>query len=87
MIYEGLQLVIGLALIDERFRESLLQDRRKALMGLPLTDEERAMLLAIEADSLAKMAEKIEELVEAAQPISTLNQEYAIQRPSKADTR
>ncbi len=87
MIYEGLQLVIGLALVDERFRDSLLQDRGKALVGLPITDEERAMLLAIEADSLAEIAERIEELIESAQAISMLDHEHAIRQPSKSDAR
>ncbi len=87
MIYEGLQLVIGLALVDERVRDSLLQDRRKALVGLPLTDEESAMLMAIEADSLAEIAERIEEFIESVQAISTLNHEPAIQQPSKVDAR
>lgn len=56
MAFEALQLVIGLALIDLEFREKLLSDRAKAIVGLPLNEEEAAVLLSIEAKTLRELS-------------------------------
>ena len=63
MFYEGLQLVIGLALIDRQFRESLFIDRARALVNLPLTEQEAAWLLSVRAESLTELAEKLDKMI------------------------
>jgi hypothetical protein len=73
---DALQVVIGAALLDTRYRAMLLADRREALDALAtqpcapavqLSPEERDALLAIPAASLAELAGGVRRLRGAAQ--------------------
>ncbi|MBM2826276.1 MAG: hypothetical protein HW403_340 [Dehalococcoidia bacterium] len=64
MAYEALQLVIGLALIDLEFREMLLNERAKAIVGLPLNEEEAAVILSIKATTLKEFSIKLDRWID-----------------------
>ena len=52
-----LQILIGTALVDRDFCEELLNGKRPAILaGFDLTDEEREVVLASEADSIQEFA-------------------------------
>jgi len=52
-----LQTLIGTALVDQRFCKEFLNGKRPTLLAeFDLTDEEREVALAIEADSIQEFA-------------------------------
>ena len=57
----GLSEVIGRALTDERFRESLFQNRESALGGYQLTDTDMTALDSLSREQLEQHAERFGE--------------------------
>lgn len=66
--------LLSAAVVSKRFRELLLHDPQKALeagylgRSFALEDEDRAMILSIQADTLAEFALQIVQWCESAQP-------------------
>ncbi|MFQ6058071.1 MAG: Os1348 family NHLP clan protein [Anaerolineae bacterium] len=59
MSQEALQHIIGMAIIDTEFRRLLLHHREQAIADLDLTAEEREAILAIQADSLEELSQRL----------------------------
>ncbi len=59
MSQQALEAIIGRATLDTHFRELLFADPDQALAGYDLTREERAALLAIDAETLDAFAERL----------------------------
>ncbi len=62
MTGEGLQAVIGMAIIDREFREALLCSPPAAVEGFALSQDERAIIGAIRAKTLEQFAARLEQL-------------------------
>lgn len=62
----GLSEVIGRALADEQFRESLFQDRNSALRGFHLTDTDMVALDNLSREQLEQHAARFEQGSETA---------------------
>ncbi len=61
MAYESLQAVIGTAVIDSAFCNSLLNgSRHRAIAGFNLTREEQDAVMGIRADSLEQFAGQLD---------------------------
>lgn len=64
MSVRALQKLVGSAVISDNFRAGILNGRRAELLGaFDLEPDERAKVLAIEADTVAEFAGAIEELI------------------------
>ena len=59
-MYEGLQLVIGLAVTDQRFMGSFMDDRPRALVGLPLSEPEAGVLFSTPARGFIDLSRKLD---------------------------
>ncbi len=72
MSQHTLQKLVGAAVVDQRFcRDFLDGGRRRLLEQFELTPEEQAVLLAIQADSLAGFAAELQRWLEARRQPST----------------
>ena len=60
MAYEALQMVIGLALTDQQFLGSFMEDRPRALASLPLSEEEVGVLLTTQGRSFEDFSRKLD---------------------------
>jgi hypothetical protein len=58
--YEALQLVVGLALTDTEFRGKLFVNPTLAVAGLPLSEEEVAVLADTRATNLEDLSRKLD---------------------------
>ena len=73
----ALQTLVGTALTDHEFRDDLLNGRRHTLLTkFDLTDEEREVILVIEAESIQEFAARLDEWLKA--------QESLISHPPRA---
>lgn len=62
----ALQTLVGIALVDHRFCEELLNGKRDTLLTeFDLTDEEQEAVLAIETDSVQEFTAKLYEWLTA----------------------
>jgi hypothetical protein len=61
MSKEALQALIGRAVLDSEYRKALLANPAEALAGYELTDEERAALNALDAETLDSLAGTLDE--------------------------
>lgn len=59
MAYETLQAVVGTAIVDSRFRRSLLAKKTDALQGFELTKEESAAIAQSEATTIQGFAQDL----------------------------
>jgi len=59
MAYEMLQAVVGTAIVDSRFRRSLLAKQADALKGFELTREESAVIAQSEATTIQGFAQDL----------------------------
>lgn len=60
MSQEALQAIVGTAIIDREFCDTLLNgSRKKAVANFDLTGEELMAVMAIEADSLEQFADQL----------------------------
>ncbi len=66
MSFEGVQLVIGLALTDQRFRDLLVDKRKEALAQVSLSKEESQAMMQITAGSFREFCQKLDRWVEVA---------------------
>ena len=66
MSKEAVQAVIGKAVSDSKFREALFANPDKALAGYELTDEEKAALKHIDAESMESLAGGLDERISKA---------------------
>jgi len=65
MAYESLQAIVGTAIVDSKFRRSLLSRSPEALNGFHLTAEEAAALGSIRAKTLHGFATQLHGLIDA----------------------
>ena len=67
----ALQILVGTALTDPKFRHNLLDGRRHSLLTeFDLTDKEREAVLVIEAESIQQFAARLCEWLEAQEGIT-----------------
>lgn len=59
MSQKALEAIVGRAALDAHYRELLFADPDQALAGYDLTKEERAWLLAVDAETLDAFAERL----------------------------
>ncbi|HHX64587.1 MAG TPA: hypothetical protein GX702_06830 [Chloroflexi bacterium] len=59
MAHEGLQVVVGTALVDLGFRRNLLEKSPDALDHFDLTPEEKAIIASIQAETLHDFAREL----------------------------
>lgn len=68
MAYQGLQAVVGTAVIDSRFRKALFNgSRRHVISGFNLTHEEVDAVMQIHADSLEQFAGQLDRWIARSQ--------------------
>ena len=68
MAYEGLQAVIGTAVIDSGFRKALLDgSRQRVISNFGLSNEEVAVVMGIRAESLEQFAGQVDQWISRAQ--------------------
>lgn len=60
MAYEQLQAVVGTAIVDSSFRDSLLSDPSSVVGGFDLSPEELQALKSVQANSLQSLASQLE---------------------------
>lgn len=73
MSYVALQVLVGTALTDPAFRDSLLNGQRpNILRRFDLTDEERGVLMRIEADTLREFAAQLDSWLQMQGPDGSL---------------
>ena len=65
MSVEAVQMIVGTAVIDRRFRQTLLEKPAAAIKPFELAPDEYAVVLAIEANTLEQFARKIDEWITA----------------------
>jgi hypothetical protein len=63
MSQQAVQNLIGRAVMDEAFRKLLFSDPDKAFEGYDLTEEEKKILRALDADEVASFAGKLDERI------------------------
>ena len=63
MSQNAVQNIIGRAVMDEAFRKLLFSDPDKAFEGYDLTEEEKKILRALDADEVASFAGKLDERI------------------------
>jgi hypothetical protein len=63
MSRESVEAVIGKAVLDSEFRESLFADPNQALEGYELTDEEVAGLKVIDSETMEALAGTLDERI------------------------
>ena len=66
MSREAVQVVIGKAVTDSKFREALFANPDKALAGYNLTEDEKAALKNIDAESMEALAGGLDERISKA---------------------
>jgi hypothetical protein len=66
MSREAVQVVIGKAVTDSKFREALFANPEKALTGYDLTQDEIAALKTIDAESMESLAGSLDERISKA---------------------
>jgi hypothetical protein len=66
MSKEAVQTVIGKAVTDSKFREALFANPEKALAGYDLTEDEKAGLKNIDAESMDALAGGLDERISKA---------------------
>ena len=79
----ALHTLVGTALTDPRFCHGLLNGRRHSLLAeFDLTDEEREVVLGVEAGSIQEFAVQLCEWLKAQEsPVSHPNTAVAVPRP------
>jgi hypothetical protein len=60
MAHETVQMIIGTAIVDARFRQTLLQKTREALRDFDLTPDEVEALSGIRASTLHGFAHEVQ---------------------------
>jgi len=60
MAYESLQAIVGTAIVDSKFRRTLLSGSPEAFSGFHLTDEETAALSSIRAKTFHGFATQLQ---------------------------
>jgi len=63
MSQKAVQSLIGRAVMDEAFRKLLFSDPDKAFEGYDLTEEEKKILRALDAEEVASFAGKLDERI------------------------
>ena len=63
MSQKAVQILIGRAVMDEAFRKLLFSDPDKAFEGYDLTEEEKTILRALDAEEVANFAGKLDERI------------------------
>jgi hypothetical protein len=63
MSQKAVQNLIGRAVMDEAFRTLLFSDPDKAFEGYDLTEEEKKILRALDAEEVASFAGKLDERI------------------------
>ena len=63
MSQKAVQNLIGRAVMDEAFRKLLFSDPDQAFEGFDLTEEEKKILRALDADEVASFAGKLDERI------------------------
>ncbi len=58
-MYEGLQHIVGTAIVDSRFRQQLLAESSVVLKGFDLTREEREAIDGIRANTMQGFAQQL----------------------------
>ena len=84
MSLRGMNQIIGKAVISDRFRAGLLNDKRAELIRQPefeLDPEEAMALMAIQAENLAEFAVAVEQLVEQREQRPAERDDYALASP------
>jgi hypothetical protein len=66
MTKEAVQTIIGQAVVDREFRESLFADPDEVLAGYELTEEEMVALKAIDAETMESFAGALDERISKA---------------------
>ena len=66
MSKEAVEAIIGKAVLDNDFRETLFADPDKALAGYELTEEEVATLKGIDAETMESLAGTLDERISKA---------------------
>jgi hypothetical protein len=66
MSKEAVQAIIGRAVVDYQFRESLFTDPDQVLAGFELTEEEVAALRALDVEAIASFAGALDERISKA---------------------
>lgn len=69
--YEGLQMIVGLALTDQQFLGTFMSDRPRALRGLPLSEEEAGVLLTMPGRSFEDVSSKLDTWITRHTPAPT----------------
>lgn len=59
MSQQALEAILGRCVMDDDYRTLLFADPDQALAGYQLTQEERAALLAVDAETLEAFAERV----------------------------
>lgn len=72
MTKEAVQTVIGQAVVDREFRESLFADPDEVLAGYELTEEEIVALKAMDADTVESFAGALDERISKAMVLAGL---------------
>ncbi|MBC7238063.1 MAG: hypothetical protein H5T69_19640 [Chloroflexi bacterium] len=60
MAHEMVQMIIGTAIVDARFRQNLLKNTVEVLRDFELTPEESEALARIQADTLHGFAQEVQ---------------------------
>jgi hypothetical protein len=68
MSAETMHRLIGRALTDTRFRESLLREPGAAAREFPLTPFERRLIASLQADTLEAFSQQLAASLEAGEP-------------------
>ncbi len=71
--YEGLQMIVGLALTDQQFLGTFMADRPRAISNLPLSEEEAGIVLTMPGKTFADVSKKLDRYITShTRPVGTL---------------
>ncbi len=63
MAHEALQMVVGTAIVDSRFRRNLLTKSVDILHEFPLSDEESQAIISSQADTFQALASELNQWI------------------------
>lgn len=71
--YEGLQMIVGLALTDQQFLGTFMTDRPKAISNIPLSEEEAGIVLTMPGKTFADVSRRLDKYITShTRPVRTV---------------
>lgn len=66
--YEGLQMVVGLALTDQQFLGTFMTDRPRAIINLPLSEEEAGIVVTMPGRTFEDVSKRLDRYITSHTP-------------------